>query len=231
MFLYSLLKSGASFPEILMCVLALALAAGISIITHEVAHGFVALKCGDPTAKNSNRLTFNPMVHFDPIGLALIVLVGFGWARPVPINPDNFRKPKRDMVLVSIAGVCANLILCGVGLLILYFLYPFFTVYVNTTVYLFQALGYYFLSFFVSINFMLAFFNILPIYPLDGFRLLETLLKPGNRFSVFMRRYGSLCIILLVVLGNVFRAVGLEYLDVFYWANRLISMLISLVTG
>lgn len=231
MFLYSLLKNGASLPEIIICVVALALAAGISIIVHEIAHGFVALKCGDPTAKNAKRLTLNPLVHFDPIGLALIILVGFGWAKPVPINPNNFKNPKRDMVLVSVAGVVSNLIMCGTGLLLMYCFNPFFTVFVNNGIYLLQMLGFYFLLFFVEINFMLAFFNMLPIYPLDGFRLLNVFLKPNNPYSRFMYRYGSWCIVILVILGNVFRRVGLEYLDVFYWVNWLISSLIGLVVG
>lgn len=231
MFLYSLLKSGASLPEIIICVLSLVLAAGLAIILHEIAHGYVALLCGDPTAKNANRLTLNPAAHFDPIGLLLIVLVGFGWAKPVPINPANFKHSKRDMVFVSFAGVATNFVLCGLGLLLLYFLYPFFTVYVNSTIYIFQMLGYYFLMFSININFMLAFFNLLPFYPLDGFRLLDVFLKPGNGYSRFMYRYGNWCILALVVLGNVFRSVGLSYLDVFYWVNRIISILIGLVVA
>lgn len=230
MFVYSLIRSGASLPEILICLLSLALAATISIVVHEIAHGFVALKCGDPTAKLANRLTLNPVVHFDLLGIVMILLVGFGWAKPVPINPNNFRRYKRDMLLVSGAGVTANLIMCGTGLLLLYFLYPFLIVNVGMTAFVFQALGYYFLMFFININFMLAFFNLLPIYPLDGFRLLNVFLKPGNKFSEFMYRYGSFCILGLVVLGNVFRAVGLGYLDVFSWVNLLINKLIGLVT-
>lgn len=229
MFVYSLVRSGATLPEILICVLALALAAGISIIVHEVMHGYVALKCGDPTAKLANRLTLNPAVHFDPIGLLMIVLVGFGWAKPVPVNPNNFRNYKRDMILVSGAGVFANIVMCALGLLLLYLLYPFFIVSSTTLAYVLQMLGYYFLMFFIQINFMLAFFNLLPIYPLDGFRLVEVWLKPGNGYSRFMRRYGSFCILALVVLGNIFRAVGLSYLDIFSWVNWLITKLISVV--
>ncbi len=229
MFYYSLLKSGASIPEIIICILALALAGGIAIIVHEISHGYVALLCGDPTAKNANRLTLNPLVHFDLLGLVLIVLVGFGWAKPVPINAANFRKPKRDLFLVSGAGVVSNLLMCGIGLLLLHFTYPFYVVYINSTVYLLQMLGYYFLMFFIQINFMLACFNLLPIYPLDGFRLLNTFLKPNNGFSRFMYRYGSFCLLALVLLGNVFRSFGLEYLDIFYWVNRLINILIALV--
>lgn len=231
MFVYSLIRSGASLPEILICLLSLVLAAGISIIVHEIAHGFVALKCGDPTAKMANRLTLNPVVHFDILGLLMIALVGFGWAKPVPINPNNFRNYKRDMFFVAGAGVTANLIMCGFGLLLLHFLYPFFIVYINPTTFVFQMLGYYFLLFFININFMLAFFNLLPIYPLDGFRLLNVFLKPGNKFSQFMYRYGSFCLIGLIILGNVFRAVGLSYLDIFSWVNLLINKLIGLVVA
>ncbi len=231
MFIYSLIRSGASAAEILICVLSLALAAGLAIIVHEISHGFVALKCGDPTAKLANRLTLNPVVHFDPIGLIMIVLVGFGWAKPVPINPNNFNNYKRDMALVSLAGVTSNIIMCGVGLLLLFFLYPFLIINIGTVPFLFQMLGYYFLMFFVQINFMLACFNLLPIYPLDGFRLLNVFLKPGNSYSRFMYRYGGYCLLALVVLGNVFRAIGIPQADIFYWVNRAILMLIELVIG
>ena len=232
MFVYSLIRSGASFPEIIICVLALILAAGLSIIVHEIAHGFVALKCGDPTAKLANRLTLNPAVHFDWLGLLMIALVGFGWARPVPINPNNFKNYKRDLLLVSSAGVASNILMGGLGLLILYFAYPFFLVPISSSAtFIMLMLGYYFIMFFISINFMLAFFNLLPIYPLDGFRILNIFLKPYNKYSQFMYQYGSFCLLGLVILGNVFRAVGLEYLDIFYWANTLINMLIGAVVG
>jgi len=229
MFLYSLIRSGASIPEILICVLSLALAGGLSIIVHEIAHGYVALKCGDPTAKLYNRLTLNPTVHFDWIGLLMIVLVGFGWAKPVPIDPRNFRHYKRDMFLVSVAGVTANVIMGSIGLFLLHFLYPLFIIDQGDIIFVFQMLGYYFLLFFVMINFMQAFFNLLPIYPLDGFRILDVFLPSGNAFSFFMKRYGSFCLLALVVLGNIFRAVGLQRLDVFYWVNYLIRMMIAAV--
>ena len=231
MFLYSLIKSGASISEILILVLSLVLAAYFAIVLHEISHGFVALKCGDPTAKLANRLTLNPVTHFDIIGLLMILLVGFGWAKPVPVDPRNFKNYKKDMFLVSIAGVTSNVIMCGLGLLLLYLLYPYFIVATNSTVYLFQLLGYYFLVFLVKINFMQAFFNLLPIYPLDGFRIVNLALKPGNAYSTFMYRYGSYCILGFVLIGNVLRYVGLAQYDVFYQVNSLINTLIGLVTA
>lgn len=232
MFVYSLLRSGASISEIIICLLAMVLAAAISIVIHEVAHGFVALKCGDTTAKLSGRLTLNPVAHFDWMGLLLITLVGFGWAKPVPINPNNFKNYKKSMVLVSIAGVTSNFIMCGLGLLLLYLVYPFVGSYfVNSpsAIIVLKMLVYYFLVFFISINFMLGFFNLLPIYPLDGFRLLDLFLKPGNKYTAFMHRYGMYSLIGLILLGNVLRSFNLQYLDIFYWANYLINTLIGLV--
>lgn len=234
MFVYSLMRSGASFSEIIICLLAMVLAATVSIVVHEVSHGYVALKCGDPTAKLSGRLTLNPVAHFDIMGLLMITLVGFGWAKPVPINPNNFKSYKKGMIAVSIAGVLSNLIMCGFGLLLLYFIYPhvgyYFINATPNTVIVLKMLITYFLLFFVSINFMLAFFNMLPIYPLDGFRLLNLFLKPGNKYTTFMHRYGMYTLIGLIILGNILRNFGLQFLDIFYWASRIINSLIGLVT-
>ena len=229
MFLYNLIKSGLSVSEIIMLVLALVLAAYFSIVIHEISHGFVALKCGDPTAKMANRLTLNPIAHIDPIGLLMIFLVGFGWAKPVPIDPRNFKNYKRDLFFVSIAGVTSNIIMCALGLLLLHFLYPVFILDKGSIAFLFQLFGYYFLIFAITINFMQAFFNMLPIYPLDGFRVINLALKPGNAYSKFMYKYGSYCILALVIIGNIFRKIGLEKFDVFYWVNWLINNLIEMV--
>ena len=91
----------------------------MSLVLHEVAHGYVAWRCGDPTAKMLGRLTLNPLKHLDPVGSLMILLVGYGWARPVPVNPLNYRNYRRDDLLVSLAGITMNLILCVLSILIL----------------------------------------------------------------------------------------------------------------
>lgn len=231
MFLFSILKSGANIGEILICILAMLLAATIAIVMHEVAHGFMALKSGDPTAKLSGRLTLNPVAHFDIIGVIMLLLVGFGWAKPVPIDPRNFINYRKGMLLVSIAGIVTNLILCGLGLGLIFLLKPLiiYTSTASNALFALKLLLYYFLIFFTKINFMLAFFNTLPIFPLDGFRILNTFLKPGNSFTTFMYRYGSYVLIGLILLSRVLSYLNLEYLDIFYWGNYLINTLIGLV--
>ncbi len=231
MVFFRMFQTNASFSEILIAILALLLSATIAIVLHEVSHGYIALTQGDYTAKSRGRLTLNPVAHFDLIGVLMLMLVGFGWAKPVPIDSRNFRKYKQGMILVSISGVVTNIILGGLGLLLLHFLSPYilFNYFASTATPLSiitRMFIFYFLFFSISINFMLAFFNILPIYPLDGFRLLEVFLKPNNRYSAFMYRYGFYCLIGLLLLGNVFRRLGLYYLDIFGMVAGLINKLI-----
>lgn len=232
MLFFRMFQSTASISEILISILALILAATMAIVFHEISHGYVAMKQGDYTAKSRGRLTLNPVAHFDLFGLLMILLVGFGWAKPVPVDPRNFRNYKRGMILVSISGVVTNVILGGIGLLLLYFLAPYISFYYATSaaiVIILKMFAFYFLVYMVSINFMLAFFNMLPIHPLDGFRLLDIFLKPGNKYSEFMYRYGFYTLIGLLLLGNIFRRVGLPFLDVFGLIAGLISRLIALV--
>src|SRR5690554_5108553 len=166
MFFLRLLGSGASISEIIVSVVAIILAAATAIVFHEVSHGFVAMKNGDYTAKSRGRLSLNPVVHFDLIGLLMILLVGFGWAKPVPIDPRNFNNYKKGMIMVSLSGVITNILLGGFGLLLLYLLNPVIGRYYTTTpaiVIMLKMFAYYYIVHLVSINFMLAFFNMLPI--------------------------------------------------------------------
>ena len=152
---------------------------------HEYAHGWVAYKLGDKTAKYSGRLTLNPLVHFDPLGALSILLFNFGWARPVPIDPRNFENPKRDMALTALAGPVSNLLAAIFGGLILNFIillgFPI--------IYLLKRWIYSFLMYYIMINVSLAVFNLIPIPPLDGFKILQAFIP--NKYLWTYYKYSN----------------------------------------
>ena len=165
----------------------------LALSFHEWAHAYAAYKLGDPTAMASGRMTLNPLRHIDPIGLLFLLLLRFGWAKPVPINPRNFEKPRRDEIIVSLAGVITNFLLAFVTLGIQ--LFCIFKLQLSNEILL------RFLSVFYSLNLGLCVFNLIPIYPLDGFHVLECLLirKVGPAPFIWLERYGSWILIALVV--------------------------------
>ena len=212
-----LFSSTYSAVEKILLLVAFLLSATFAISLHEFAHGFAAYRLGDPTAKVQGRLTVNPIAHFEPIGLIMFLLVGFGFARPVPINPYNFRDYRKGLLITSFAGVIANLIqaIIGFGMMIGFgYLYL-----VHAT----PGSGIYYLLFFLFefslfetlLNAVLIAFNLLPIFPLDGFRVVESLSKTENGYIRFMRRYGSFILIGIVVIGFFFERIGIPQADVF----------------
>ena len=141
----------------------------IAFSVHEFAHAFTAWKFGDATAKNQGRLTLNPMRHLDPIGTILIFIAGFGWARPVPVNRFFFKKPRLAGVAVSFAGPLSNLVLASLAYLLLYGM---------TAAGLMPVVPLFVLEFFemfIYLNVVLFIFNLLPLPPLDGYRIVEDL--------------------------------------------------------
>ena len=180
----------------------------IAIVCHEVAHGYVAYLNGDLTAKFSGRLSLNPAKHFDLIGFLMMLFVGFGWAKPVPVDSRNFKNYKKGMVTVSLAGVTTNLLLATLFAIILAIVQlilkaAYATVVANAFLtYLFLFFQYLCIYSIVA-NLTLMAFNILPIYPLDGYRLVETLAKPGNKYVAFMQRYGMWVLLILLLGGNI----------------------------
>ena len=168
-----------------------------SLTLHEFAHAFVAFKCGDPTPKMSGRMTINPLKHMDLMGFLLFIFLGIGWAKPVPVNPTNFKKYKKGTRLVSIAGVSANFIIGLISAITYAILLG--TVGLNGGV----AMQYVYivLTYAMLINSFLFMFNILPIPPLDGFNFLATLVKPDNKFLNKMARNGMNILLGFLILG------------------------------
>ncbi|WP_019243254.1 MULTISPECIES: site-2 protease family protein [Bacillus] len=166
----------------------------IAFTVHEFAHAFVAYKFGDPTAKDQGRLTLNPMEHIDPLGTILILIAGFGWARPVPVNRYHFKNPRLAGVLVSLAGPVSNLLIAIIG----YFIYFSIEASGSTA----EAFIYVrmFLTILINLNILLFVFNLLPIPPLDGYRIIEDLVPVNVRAKMTQyEQYGVLIFLILIV--------------------------------
>jgi Zn-dependent protease len=163
----------------------------IALPFHECAHGYTAHLLGDDTAKNAGRLTLNPFRHLDLVGSLGILFLGFGWANPVPVNPYNFKRRKGDMAITALAGPLSNLLLAFLSLLILAVIRRFGSASSNAYLYL-----DYFIQYFAMLNISLCVFNLIPLPPLDGSRLLAVLL-PENTFAAF-ERLGPVPALLLI---------------------------------
>jgi len=188
----------------------------MSVVIHEVSHGYVAELYGDKTARHAGRLTLNPIVHLDLWGSLIIPALlyfstgfAFGWAKPVPYNPDNLRDKKWGTIAVAAAGVCANL-----------FIATFFGLLLRFTYGLAMPAGYDFILYsIVVVNLALAIFNLVPIPPLDGSKILFTLLP--SRFDEIVRSIEQYSLILLIIFIFFFS----EYL------SPILTFLFSLITG
>ena len=166
----------------------------IGLSFHEWAHAYAAYKRGDPTARNLGRMTVNPIAHLDPIGIVMLLVAGFGWARPVPVNPRNFKEPRKDEIIVSLAGVTTNLIIAFVFMGIAY-LVSLFTQ---------SEVAYVLLLYTVYINVGLFVFNLIPVPPLDGYHVFQALFARhiGYRFFQAFERYGNYILIAIVLGGG-----------------------------
>ena len=176
----------------------------ISLTFHEWGHAYAAYRMGDPTAKNEGRMTLNPFAHIDLLGFLLLILVGFGWAKPVPVNPRNYRNYKKGETVVSLAGVSMNFVLAILSALILSIIMA-----VNKShpmsAGVFSRL-YVIFYYMLSLNCAHIAFNLLPIYPLDGFHVAEVLLAKhiGYKPFMFLRKYGSIILFAVILIPQMF---------------------------
>jgi Zn-dependent protease len=159
----------------------------VAITVHEFAHAYAADKLGDPTPRIDGRLTLNPLAHLDPVGTVMMLLIRFGWGKPVVFDPYNLQNPRRDAAIISFAGPLSNLILASILALI----YNFFP----------NPIIQEFIPPFVFLNVSLAIFNLVPIHPLDGGKILIGILpkRDAYKFDLFLNKYGMWLLLLLIL--------------------------------
>ena len=173
-----------------------------SLCIHEFSHGYIAYKLGDSTAARNGRLTLNPLAHLDPMGSIMILFVGFGWAKPVPVNPVNFSNPRLDMMKVAFAGPASNLILALITGLICQL--KGLTTYTILHILSYRTGSYIdlIISYLLLVNISLAVFNMIPVAPLDGSQIFGNLISKSNQELAFkMQIYGPKVLLVLILIG------------------------------
>lgn len=255
--LWSLIEGASDIRTMLVELLLSIPACLFAISAHEAAHGWMAERCGDSTARYLGRITLNPVKHFDPIGFGMMMLFGFGWARPIPVNPRNYRRYRRDDLLVSMAGILMNLLIAFISALLIFIAAgaalatlpetisygkPFIMDYMGerclitadntyceiSLIFRYacggsiedilfvpvfgQVAGYLYRIFVYSVilNLSLAFFNLIPIPPLDGYHLLNDLILRKPLFaSIDTQRLTRILLLILVGSDYIFPRIGL----------------------
>ena len=203
--IFSIFDYNLGFGEVIILLLAITLIYMVSLAFHELAHGFVAYKQGDPTPKASGRLTLNPLTHIDTTGFIMFLVLGVGWAKPVPVNPNNFKKYRSGIAKVSIAGVAANLILCVLGS----FLYMLSIKLIGDPTDVVSLIAFWLMW----ANACLFIFNLIPLYPLDGFNFVSSFMRSDNKFVQGNIKYA----------GRIF--MGILIVDLFFELFTRISLI------
>ncbi|MCA9370751.1 MAG: site-2 protease family protein [Candidatus Peregrinibacteria bacterium] len=204
----------------------------IAVAIHEWAHAYAAFKLGDPTAKYDGRLTVNPLAHLDPMGTLLFILIGFGWGKPVPVDPRYFKHPKRDSAIVAFAGPLSNIVLAllafGIGLALGLgdAILPMFSAFmIPAEQSVFMQFAGELISDIILINLVLMAFNLLPIAPLDGSKIIRLFLpyRMEQKYMEWMQ-YGPWILLGLIIAGRVF---GISILSV--WITTIMTPFIALM--
>ncbi len=191
----------------------------ICVVFHEISHGYVSYRLGDETAKTQGRLSLNPLRHIDPFGLIMLIVVGFGWARPVSVNMYNFRNPKRDMAITALAGPLSNILLAIALLILDRVLLSFFVM---------GAAGFTvhtFITTTAQISVYLGVFNLIPIPPLDGSKVLFSIL-PNSLYMQLMRfeRYGMLLLMLLLFSGFFGNSIYVVFSKIYVFLRSIVFL-------
>lgn len=227
----------------------------LALSMHEAAHAWMADRCGDPTARYLGRLTINPFAHIDPLGFAMVFLVGFGWAKPVPVNPNNFRHYRKDDIKVSLAGITANLLMFVVGCLMMFTMIaialhqiPNGTLLSSDVTMLLRSpdsygyglvvsmLGdvagyvYIMMLIFTTVNLTLAVFDLIPIPPLDGYHVLNDLILRRPLFAPQRAVVvGQIVLLALIFTGALSRVLGAVHSGALAGAGAVFEALFRLL--
>ena len=217
--LISALRGGLTLDQVIAYILSAVVVIFLTLPIHEWAHGFAASKLGDPTPRYQGRLTLNPFAHIDYIGALCILLCGFGWAKPVQVNTRYFNSPKRDMAITAFAGPLSNIVVAFISLMLLNIVILF----TDSVSGLFMFV-YSFLFYIAEINIGLAVFNLIPIPPLDGSRLLSAFL-PDRLYYKLMQYERILFYVVLALIITGVLDIPLSFLS-----NAILNGLISITS-
>lgn len=216
---FNALRSGSL--ELAVIYLALSLPAVVICLSfHEASHGFAAYLLGDRTAKDSGRLTLSPLAHIDPWGFICLLFFGFGWARPVPVNVSNFKNRKRDMAITALAGPVSNILLA----FIFYCFYFIIVAISNPSNFFMQAVTMFF-QITASMSVGLGVFNLIPVHPLDGSRILDAFLPFS--WSQKMQKYQTVIIVVFALalwFGIFDLIIGLARIGIMNWALQFVGL-------
>ncbi len=204
----------------------------IAMVLHELAHGYVSYRLGDPTPKETGRLSLNPLRHLDPLGSLMLLFVGFGWAKPVMINPNYYKNRKLGTVMVSLAGPLTNFILAFIGSLLISIIFKVCggrIQFQTETGYKIFSYIWQFLYYFMMLNIGLGVFNLIPFPPLDGSKVLTAIL-PERLYFTLMRyeRYGQFVLIVILYAGLLNTPLSFLRTTVFNGMQTLTDWLVGL---
>jgi len=234
--LMSLLRSGnMDIISVITYIISVLMVIFLVNPLHECAHGFVAYKLGDRTAKNQGRLTLNPLAHIDYMGSLLMLLVGFGWAKPVPVNPRNFKNPKVGMAITALAGPVSNLLAAVIfGLcyntIVTILIKNDQAVILGSAIMISKSVSFVkyvlmFFEFLIIINISLAVFNLIPIPPLDGSKIMMAFMSDKAIFKLYQyQMYFSIGLFILIMMGGVSKLL----LPIQTWLYNIINWLTAL---